>query len=86
MKSKNAPRCIDEYGRITVPYEMRLALGIEPGDSLNFNLVSNKIIVTSSKRACVFCGGDEEGFEFQGYNICSKCLGDIMIKSISRGK
>lgn len=40
-------REIDKNGRCVIPKEMRKALGLENSDSIKFELVGNKIIITN---------------------------------------
>lgn len=37
---------IDELGRLVIPKEMRLQLGIQDNDTLNINVEGNKIVIT----------------------------------------
>lgn len=41
-------RKIDELGRLVIPAEMRKQLNINSGDSVNIEVVDNKVVVTSS--------------------------------------
>ena len=43
-------RKLDDLGRLVIPAEMRKQLGISSGDSVNIQLVDNKVIVTSAKK------------------------------------
>lgn len=39
---------VDEKGRITLPKEVRVALGIRPGDELSIDVVGEKIVIEKS--------------------------------------
>ena len=40
-------RKIDDLGRISVPKEMRVKIGLENGDEVNVELVGDKIIISN---------------------------------------
>lgn len=52
-------RVLGKKGRITIPYEIRLALNIRTGDILSFDIKENTITVTKEK-LCNDCISETE--------------------------
>lgn len=72
-------RRFDELGRISVPVEMRRALGLTPGARVDLKLQGNKIIVTKSKISCTFCGCLDEIKDVKGVRVCQSCIDEIKV-------
>lgn len=56
-------RVLGKKGRITIPYEIRIALNIRAGDILNFEIEGNTVTVTKEK-LCNNCKSEKESFDF----------------------
>jgi bifunctional DNA-binding transcriptional regulator/antitoxin component of YhaV-PrlF toxin-antitoxin module len=52
-------RILGKRGRITIPFEMRVQLGIMHNDILSFQADGNKVIVTKEK-LCSNCSSSED--------------------------
>lgn len=52
-------RILGKRGRITIPFEMRVQLGIMHNDILSFQADGNKVIVTKEK-LCINCTSSED--------------------------
>ncbi len=55
-------RVLGKKGRITIPYEIRLALNIRSGDILSFDTKENTVTVTKEK-LCDNCKTEKESFD-----------------------
>src|SRR5256885_717068 len=45
---------LTQKGQVTIPADLRHALGLHPGDILNFHKQSNKIIITKQNKDIIF--------------------------------
>lgn len=80
MKSTGIIRSIDELGRIVVPKEMRLKMGIESQDPIEIYVEGDKIILKKYENSCAFCDGNENLTEFKGKMLCPSCIKEIKEK------
>lgn len=55
-------RVLGKEGRITIPYEIRIALNIHAGDILSFDTKGNMVTVTKEK-LCNNCKLEKEPFD-----------------------
>ena len=76
-KSTGVFRCIDELGRIVIPKSMRNKLGINSGDSLEFRMDEDCIIISPDKSRCAFCGGTDGLYSFKGKSRCGRCISEL---------
>ena len=76
-KSTGVFRCIDELGRIVIPKSMRNKLGINSGDSLEFRMEEDCIIISPDKGRCAFCGGTDGLCSFKGKSLCDRCITEL---------
>ena len=74
MKATGIVRKVDELGRIVIPIEMRRTLDVAEKDSLEIFVEDNRIILKKYEPSCVFCGKAKSSVQFNGKNICTKCL------------
>ena len=74
MKVTGIVRKVDELGRLVLPVELRRALDISEKDEMEIYLDEDKIVLQKFEPACIFCGSSRGLMEFQGKNICRKCL------------
>ncbi len=71
-------RCLDNFGRIVIPIEIRTLMGIvSQVDSLEIYLDENCIKLKKHQNSCIFCGGFEKVVAFEGKMICSSCINSI---------
>ena len=74
IKSTGIVRKIDDLGRIVIPKELRTTMNLKKKDSLEIFVEEDKIILSSYKPGCMFCGNMDNTIEYQDRNICKKCL------------
>lgn len=76
---KTHKRYIDNQCRIVIPHKIRNAMGLQAGDSVEFELTDdNSIKLRFAKERCALCDTViEEGTKAyqvsEGYTICEKC-------------
>ena len=73
MKNTGMSRKLDDLGRIVIPAEIRRSLSLEIGGVLDISVDGDRIILTSRKDSCVFCGSNEDLSEFKERMICVTC-------------
>lgn len=76
MKATGIVRRIDDLGRIVVSKEIRGALGIKEGDSFEFFIDGDQIIIKKYLETCVFCGCKTE-IILLDKGVCKKCQDKI---------
>ena len=57
-----------------IPIEIRRTMNLKPKDALEIYVESDKLIFSTYKPGCMFCGEMSETFEFEGRTICKNCL------------
>ncbi|MDP4118301.1 MAG: AbrB/MazE/SpoVT family DNA-binding domain-containing protein [Bacillota bacterium] len=71
-------RCLDKFGRIVIPIEIRNLFNIVPQiDSLEIYCEDNNIILKKYEPSCVFCGSSDTLISFKGKKICASCLNEL---------
>jgi transcriptional pleiotropic regulator of transition state genes len=65
---------IDNLGRVVVPKGYRMMLGLQPGDPLDVEVESGKLLMSPHKDGCTFCGATEAMHRFLDKGICPDCL------------
>ena len=66
-------RRIDDQGRIVIPKNIRLAMGINAGDELEIVPGKNEVILRHMT-CCVFCHGTEGLIEYKDKYVCKRCI------------
>jgi len=74
MKSTGIVRRVDEFGRISLPVEMRKTMGLEEKSPVEFFVEGNAIIIKKYAPSCVFCGETERVVEYLGKLVCKNCI------------
>lgn len=77
MKATGIVRKVDELGRIVLPIEMRRTLGIGVKDPVEFYTEADSIILRKFENACIFCDRATDTVNFEGKNICTRCLTEL---------
>ena len=77
MKATGIVRKVDELGRIVLPIELRRTLGIEIKDPIEIYVEGEYIILKKYNPSCVLCGSMDGLKNFNGKNICKKCIDEL---------
>ncbi len=77
MKSTGTVKKIDELGRIVLPKNIRIPMGIETGDSVEIFTDGERIILKKFQSACIFCGEAEDVVYYKDKRICAACIENI---------
>lgn len=77
MKSTGIVRRVDEFGRISLPVEMRKTMGLEEKAPVEFFVDGNNIIIKKYSPSCVFCGETESVVEYLGKLVCTNCIATL---------
>lgn len=71
-------RKISNKGGITIPSNMRRALGIEGREKVKFETLENgDILVRRIQGTCILCGGYEAIKPFKGKFVCESCRKEL---------
>ncbi|HWH33364.1 MAG TPA: AbrB/MazE/SpoVT family DNA-binding domain-containing protein [Egibacteraceae bacterium] len=66
-------RKVDDLGRVVIPSSIRRALGIKDGETLEFAVEGDRVILTRAADRCLFCGGEEELTSYRERAVCWSC-------------
>ena len=73
MKASGIIRNVDPLGRVVIPKEIRKVMGINEGDPMEIVKVNNDIVIRKYSKGCIFCGSDQNIFEFREVLVCKEC-------------
>ncbi|MCQ2560913.1 MAG: AbrB/MazE/SpoVT family DNA-binding domain-containing protein [Clostridia bacterium] len=74
MKATGIVRKLDQLGRIVIPMELRSTFDLKERDPIEIFVEGDDIILRKYHPACIFCGDATEIVQFEGKNVCKKCL------------
>lgn len=74
MKETGIIRNLDELGRLVIPIESRRSLNWKVHDPIEIYVDDGAIILKKHMNSCVFCGSQSELNEYEGLNVCKKCI------------
>lgn len=77
MKSVGVVRKIDELGRIVLPKELRLSLGINEGDQMEIYVEGDSVLLRKYEPTCVFCGDTRNVAVYKEKNVCASCMREL---------
>ncbi|WP_346836070.1 AbrB/MazE/SpoVT family DNA-binding domain-containing protein [Paenibacillus polymyxa] len=80
MKTTGMSRPLDSLGRIVIPKEIRLTMGIYAGDSLEFFVDPEACLLSVSKYngvSCKMCNSIEELTYFKNSFLCKNCIQEL---------
>lgn len=73
-KSIGIVRRLDELGRITIPIELRRALGAENRDELEILADRDKVIIRKYEPSDIFTGETKDLYEYCGKLVSKKSI------------
>lgn len=56
MKNTGVARKVDELGRVVIPVELRITLGIAEGTALDFHVDGENIVLRKQDKSCFVTG------------------------------
>ena len=79
MTKKNVGivRKLDELGRITIPIELRRALGAESHDELEIFADRDKVVIKKYEPSDIFTGETKDLYEFHGKLVSRKSIVEL---------
>ncbi len=82
MKNSGYVRQVDSLGRLVLPIDLRKALGVQSGDSVEIFLDGdNKRVILQKYNlpipTCIFCGSQKDVISFKNQNVCKACMDEI---------
>ena len=77
LKSTGMVRKVDGLGRIVLPGELRMVLGIKEKDPLEIFVDEKMIILVPYRPGCIFCGRMDELVEVRGKKVCGGCVREV---------
>ena len=77
MKATGIVRRLDQLGRIVIPKELRMTFDLKEADSIEIFVEGEDIILRKYQPACIFCNEATDIVQFEGKNVCKKCLARI---------
>lgn len=77
MKSVGVVRKIDELGRIVLPKELRISLGISEGDQMEIYVEGDSVLLRKYEPTCIFCGDTRNVKVYKDKNVCANCMREL---------
>ena len=77
MKATGIVRKLDQLGRIVIPKELRTTFDLKETDPIEIFVEGEDIILRKYQPACIFCNEATDDVQFEGKNVCKKCLAKI---------
>ena len=82
MRNSGYVRQVDSLGRLVLPIDLRKALGVQSGDSVEIFLDGdNKRVILQKYNlpipTCIFCGSRKDVISFKNQNVCKTCMDEI---------
>lgn len=74
-------RQIDSLGRLVIPKEIRRTLKIKAGDSIEFFIKENELLIRKFSSGCIFCGESKNTITYKNVEICRDCSHNIHVLS-----
>lgn len=65
---------IDNLGRVVVPKGYRLMLDLNPGDPLDVEIDSGRLVIAPHHDGCIFCGSKDVASTHIGKKVCGSCV------------
>lgn len=77
MKATGIVRKLDQLGRIVIPKELRTTFDLKETDPIEIFVEGEDIVLRKYQPACIFCNEATDITQFEGKNVCKKCLAKI---------
>lgn len=71
-------RNLDPVGRVVIPMEYRVQLGLLVNDPLDISVENGAIVIRKQQLGCVICGSTGNDINFiNGKAVCRACIDSI---------
>ena len=77
MKATGIVRRLDQLGRIVIPKELRITFDLKENDPVEIFVEGSDIVLRKYQPSCIFCNDASDIIQYNGKNICRKCLASI---------
>lgn len=77
MTTTGYVRQLDSVGRIVLPMELRIKLGLTNREFVEFFLQDNSIVMRKYQPSCIFCDSVDNTVVFNGRNVCKNCIAKL---------
>lgn len=64
-------------GAVTIPQQLRHAVGIQPGAPLDIEDAGDGLIIRKHVPSCFICGSPENVVTVENIEICAECAGRL---------
>ncbi|MFT9496346.1 AbrB/MazE/SpoVT family DNA-binding domain-containing protein [Anaerosolibacter sp.] len=72
---------VNKAGGVTIPSDVRLALGIEKGSAVDLEVSNGSIIVSKHTPRCIICETTKEIVHHGNHDICKECIKQLEVKA-----
>jgi len=66
-------RKVDDLGRVVIPSSIRHSVGIREGDTVEFAVEGDRVVLERAVDKCLFCGGSERLTSYRERAVCWSC-------------
>ncbi len=77
MKATGIVRKLDVLGRIVIPKELRTTFDLKENDPIEIYVDGEDIVLRKYQPSCIFCSEADDITQFEGKNVCKKCLNKL---------
>ena len=77
-------RCVDRLGRIVIPKDYRIKLGLFEGTPIRFRLEPKEgvLILEKAEQRCIRCGESRNLVKIgNGFYLCAQCIRSLKLDS-----
>ncbi len=77
MQATGIVRRIDSLGHIAIPKALRQKMDLGEGSTLAIFVEGSDIVLRKYQASCIFCDEAADIVQYEGKNICRKCLAKL---------
>jgi transcriptional pleiotropic regulator of transition state genes len=75
---KGVARKLDSTGRLVIPQEIRDCLNWLNGDSIEFRIEDNSVLLTKHESRCLVCSAEFNLVILGGHKYCKTCISEAI--------
>lgn len=72
-QARGIRRKVDDLGRVVIPSSIRRALGIKDGETVEFAVEGDRVVLTHAADRCLFCSGVDHLTTYRDRTVCWTC-------------